>query len=198
MKTEYATLEHLCKELPSNATKELTDLPVDKFAAMYNTNTGVCFVVHHDRQKGVGIKINYSHNMIRSVLSNEVEQMRYHIPCYYYYKGGFDSCDRFNRNLHDRSWPHSRGGSGTKGDFLNQHDFAMAVLLQNVFAVFNEMEEVADSTKDDQTMWKYDGTDKVTKERVDSFCSKCLRLADEIFVDSLNLIPSEYLYVDPN
>lgn len=73
----------------------------------------------------------------------------------------------------------------------------MAVLLQNVFSVFNEMREVADLSKDDPIMWHYDGTDKVDKSRVDRFCAKCLRLADEIFLDSLNLSPSEYLCVDP-
>jgi hypothetical protein len=65
VKVEYATLEDLWKQLPGNQTKELTDLPVDKHTAMYNPNTGDCFVVHHDRQKGVGVIINYSHGMIR-------------------------------------------------------------------------------------------------------------------------------------
>jgi len=106
----------------------------------------------------------------------------------YFYKFAFDACDRFNRNLHDRSWPHARSGRGTRGDFLNQHDFAMAVLLQNVFALFDELNESYDNSV---VSWKFDGTDTVDPERVGSFCNKCLRLADELFIDSLNLIPAE-------
>ena len=109
VKVEYATLEDLWKQLPANTTKELSDLPVDKYAAMYNPNSGDCFVVHHDRQKGVGIKINYSHGMVRSIRKQDIDQMKSHIPCYYFCKFAFDACDRFNRNLHDRSWPHARG-----------------------------------------------------------------------------------------
>ena len=108
----------------------------------------------------------------------------------HFYKFSFDACDRFNRNLHDKSWPHARGGSGTRGDFLNQHDFAMAVLLQNIFSLFNELSETYDRT---EVSWKYDGKDAVDPDRIKSFCSKCIRLADEVFLDSLNLFPGEFL-----
>ena len=190
VQVEYATLEDSWKQSPGNATKELNDLPVDKYAAMFNTITGDCFVVHHDRQKGVGIKLNYSHGMIRSVLKIDILAMKDHIPCYFFYKFAFDACDRFNRNLHDKSWPHARGGKGTRGDFLNQHDFAMAVLLQNIFSIYNELNEKIDESK---VEWKYDGKDEVDPGRVQSFCDKCLRLADELFLDSLNLDPTEFL-----
>lgn len=193
VKTEYSTLEHLWKQLPQNATKELSDLPVDKYAAMYNVNTFDCFVVHHDRQKGVGIKINYSHGMVRNTNRFDIMHMKNQIPCYYYYKGAFDSCDRFNRNLHDKSWPHARGGRGTAGDFLNQHDFAMACILQNVFSLFNELNATTDRTQNDYISWKYNGSDIPDPQRVATFCDKCLRLADEIFLDSLNVDPKEYL-----
>ena len=188
VKTEYATLEDLWKKLPANITKELADLPVDKYAAMYNPNTGDCFIVHHDRQKGVGIKINYSHGMIRSTRKADIDQLKNHIPCYFFYKFAFDACDRFNRNLHDKSWPHARGGHGTKGDFLNQHDFVMAMLLQNVFALFDELNETYDHSEVD---WKFDGKDIVNPARTKTFCDRCLLLADELFLDSLNLNPTE-------
>lgn len=159
---KYATLEHLWQQMPGNSTKELSDLPVDKYAAMYNPNSGDGFVVHHDRQKGVGVKINYSHGMIRSDRKADIDRMKNHIPCYYFYKFSFDACDRFNRNLHDKSWPHARGGSGTRGDFLNQHDFAMAVLLQNIFSLFDELNETYDRT---EVAWKYDGKDTVDPDK---------------------------------
>ena len=91
--------------------------------------TGDVFVVHDDLQKGVGIKINYSHGLIRSALQGDITRMKSHS----FYKFGYNTCDRYSRNLHDRTWPHSRGGHGTKGDFLNQHDFVTATLLQNIF-----------------------------------------------------------------
>ena len=122
-----------------------------------------------------------------------IDQIKSHIPCYFFshfYKFAFDACDRFNRNLHDKSWPHSRGGHGTRGDFLNQHDFAMAVLLQNTFSLYDELNETYDESV---VSWKYDGKDLVDPVRIESLCSKCLRLADELFLDSLNLAPSEFL-----
>lgn len=53
------------------------------------------------------------------------------IPGYDAYKTMFEVCDRFNRNLHDRSWPHKRGGRKVRGEFGRQNDFIMAAMLQN-------------------------------------------------------------------
>ena len=47
---------------------------------MYNINSGATFVVHHDTQKGVGIKINYSRGLIRSTLRNDLNRLKHHIP----------------------------------------------------------------------------------------------------------------------
>lgn len=75
-------------------------------------------------------KNDYSHDKILSTIRQDLIRMNSHIPCYYYYKSGFDACDRFNRSLHDKSWPHKRGVKGPRGDFLNQYDFVMACILQ--------------------------------------------------------------------
>ena len=95
--------------------------------------TGDVFVVHHDLQKGVGIKINYSHGLIRSALQGDITRMKSHIQGYSFHKFGYNACDKHICNLRDRTWPHSRGGHGTNGVFLNQHDFVTATLLQNIF-----------------------------------------------------------------
>ena len=43
----------------------------------------------------------------------------------------FETCDIFNRALHDRSWPRLRGGKGITGDMGCRHDFLMACVMQN-------------------------------------------------------------------
>ena len=53
------------------------------------------------------------------------------IPGYSYYKQAFEACDNFNRALHDRCWPHKRGGRSLPGDIWNHHDFIQAAMLVN-------------------------------------------------------------------
>ena len=83
--------------------------------------------MHNDTQKGVGLKLNLTRGLVRSTDKYVVRNNTGVIPGYSYYKWLFEVCDRFNRNLHDRSWPHTRGGNGTQGDYLNAHCFYMCI-----------------------------------------------------------------------
>ena len=49
------------------------------------------------------------------------------------YKAMFSICDKFNRALHDRTWPHRHGGGTHVGDWNAVHDFYFSSTLQNVF-----------------------------------------------------------------
>ena len=107
-----------------------------------NDTTGECFVYHYDTQKGVGKKYNYSRGFIRSVDKYKVKEHSNRIPCYDYYKTMFESCDRFNRNLHDRVWPYKRGGKGTLGEAGHHHDFIMATVVQNIFNAYHSINTI--------------------------------------------------------
>ena len=54
----------------------------------------------------------------------------------------FESCDRFNRNLHDRVWPYKRGGKGTLGEAGHHHDFIMATVVQNIFNAYHSINTI--------------------------------------------------------
>jgi len=49
----------------------------------------------------------------------------------------FAACDVFNRQLHDRKWPHRRGSGQRTGDEGHHDKFAMRCLLQNTFNAYN-------------------------------------------------------------
>ena len=51
----------------------------------------------------------------------------------------FCTCDRFNRQLHDRKFPHRSGGRATTGEVSVQHNFAMSCVLQNSFNAYVEI-----------------------------------------------------------
>ena len=127
--------------------------------------SGETFVYHHDTQKGVGEKYNYSRGFLWDQTKTKVDSSEYRIPCYDNYKTMFECCDRFNRNLHDRVWPHKRGGKNTPGEFGRQHDFALACILQNVYNAYHAVT----------------GRDPAST----TFRDMCCQLADDVFLHSL-------------
>lgn len=172
---EWATLEHLYREKTGDSS--LTVKP-GKHWAMYNTKTHAVFCVHHDTQKGLGVKYNLSHGLVRSTNLHVVRRNKDVIPGYSYYKCMFEVCDRFNRNLHDRTYPKARGGNGTSGAYLNAHDFYMACILQNVFTVYDHLREVHDRPLCDWTWGKDHPPHVVDQQRTKSFCDKCIELSN--------------------
>ena len=82
------------------------------------------------------------------------------IPVYSEYAIIFNLCDRFNRNLHERTWSHKSGGFHRMGEPGNYHNFALSSVLQNIFNLYHSI----------------NGED----DNQESFCDFCCRLADEI------------------
>ena len=103
-----------------------------EWRSIYNPETSEVFTYHYDTQKGVGKKYCISHGLVRTTNMPSVKECSGQIPAYSYYKNMFEVCDNFNRALHDRSWPHPRGGKGTPGDMGCHHDFLMACVMQNI------------------------------------------------------------------
>ena len=61
------------------------------------------------------------------------------IPVYSEYAEMFNLCDRFNRNLHERTWPHKTGGKSRKGEHGQYHNFALSAILQNIFNLYHDV-----------------------------------------------------------
>ena len=144
-----------------NLVHENTIDVIGEHRAIYNEITQELFVYHYDTQKGVGKKYNLSYGLIRSEERLKVREHYGAIPGYDVYKSLFEACDNFNRGLHDKSWPHRRGGRGRAGHFGRSHDFIFACTLQNTFNIFTDMGGYFEGNM--------------------SFRDKCLELSDRIY-----------------
>lgn len=115
-----------------------------EFAGITNETTSETFVYHYDTQKGVGIKYNYARGFLRVTEKQKVKEKNAAkvVPVYEYYKQLFELCDKFNRNLHDCTFPHKRGGRGRVGEFGRQNDFMLAVILQNTRNVYATLKKL--------------------------------------------------------
>jgi hypothetical protein len=48
-------------------------------------------------------------------------------------------CDKFNRQLNDRLWPHKHGGKNTRGEWGHMDNLAFSSILLNCFKSFMEI-----------------------------------------------------------
>ena len=108
-------------------------------AAMRNRETGELLVYHYDVHKNVGEKYNMSFGFVEEDSKQYMKKHRAEIPVYTMHKNSFGLCDFFNRKLHDKTFPHKRGGKGVKGEAGKCHDCSMAVILENVFNAYRDM-----------------------------------------------------------
>ena len=107
--------------------------------AAYKEDTKELYVFHWDTQKGVGKKFNYSRGLLPCSDKMKVLAKKHEIPGYDTYKTSFACCDDFNKGLHDKIWPHKRGGSGHKGFEGKINDFIMAVMLENTYNSWHQI-----------------------------------------------------------
>lgn len=167
----FRAAEDKLKQAMARETKIVTQ-PGDWWG-IYNPETQESLFRVYDTDKGVGEKLNYS-TMIREVpRRNAVDtENRYIRGGYDYYKQMFDVCDKFNRNLHDKTWPFKCGGRNARGDEHHQHNFAISCVLQNTFALFIDINDIMRADRKD-------------------FKGYCLELADEIYALSLDNLTRE-------
>ena len=107
--------------------------------AAYNEVLKELYVFHWDTQKGVGKKFNFSRGLIPCSDKSKVSAKKFEIPGYDTYKTSFACCDDFNKGLHDKVWPHKRGGNGHKGFEGKINDFIMACMLQNTYNAWHQI-----------------------------------------------------------
>jgi hypothetical protein len=55
------------------------------------------------------------------------------------YKATFNVCDKFNRCLHQKTWPHRKGGYIRFRDQGAQHDYMFSCILINTVNVWLEL-----------------------------------------------------------
>ena len=89
------------------------------------------------------------------------------IPAYDLQKASFSNCDKFNRELHGRTWPFKHGGFKRLGDEGAEDDFAFTTLLLNAF---NAYRDIGDK-----------------KDEYQNFTSFCNEVADSLYDYALGL-----------
>jgi hypothetical protein len=134
-----------------------------QWAAIHNPTTSVTVLYNWSSNESIGKKMIMS-NAFKITPS---PQVNYNIPLFEHYKQSFRACDRFNEKLHDRSWPHRKGGFCKLGDLGTQHNYMLSSILQNTFNCYRNC---AGRRVENQ-----------------SFQDCCERLSDEIFMYSSSL-----------
>jgi hypothetical protein len=133
-------------------------------AAIYSEETHELFVHHWDCDMRVGRKYVLSNAFELKMSSRKLSGV---VPAYDYYKLMFNSCDIFNRALHDRKFPFRSGGRGVSGENGHCHKFIMACLLQNVINLHRS------TLRED--------------EPKRSFKSMCVELSDDLVMYAMSL-----------
>lgn len=128
-----------------------------------NENATECFVYAWDKNEDVGKKCVLSNAFIKQDKRGD----EFTVPVYDDYKSMFAMCDKFNRQLHDRKWPHRAGGRDTMADDGTQDAFALASILQNTFNSYRVLNSI-------------DFTDY-------NFKNYCLELADSLYAYAYSL-----------
>jgi hypothetical protein len=80
-----------------------------------NPNTSESALYYWSYESCIGKKMVYT-NAFEICAAKKDEPV---VPIFDHYKASFYSCDRFNRALHDRTWPHKKGGKGVSGGPVN-------------------------------------------------------------------------------
>ena len=130
-------------------------------AGVYNEKTNEVLIKHfdpdHDSPQYV---LSNAFNKTKRPKTTKKKSRVHTIPVYSEYALTFNLCDHFNRNLHERTWPHKSGGTYKRGESGNYHNFALSSILQNIINLYHSI-----------------NGENHTEE---SFCDFCCRLADDI------------------
>jgi hypothetical protein len=102
-------------------------------AVLANTNASEVFVDCWDKNTSIGRKF-----VLTNAFSHKKKRGKPHVLVGYdAYKIAFSLCDHFNRELHDRTWPHKHGGRNSSGDRGAISDFLFSIVLVNVLSAYH-------------------------------------------------------------
>lgn len=103
------------------------------WAGYYNVDTNYMFIHKYEKNEDLGRKFCCTNAFRKSFRVRNFDGI---IPVYDLYKLTFAACDTFNRQLHDRKWPHRRGSGKRTGDDGHHDKFAMGCILQSTFNAY--------------------------------------------------------------
>lgn len=133
-----------------------------EWSGLYNPSTGHSVVHCYSKDHNLGKKYVMSNACILTTRPKHSKE----IPLFDIYKKTFNVCDQFNRKLHDRTWPHKKGGRNRLGEKGAQHDFIFTCILMNTFNAYWYGIGRGDNKPDFQT--------------------NCVMLSDELFMQTIN------------
>lgn len=134
-----------------------------QWAGAWNDETGELLTYYWSTDKDVGKKFVITN----SLFETKGKTPKHTIPAYDMYNVMYSLCDGFNRNLHDRTWPHRCSGGTNGGTAGVVHNFYFSAILQNTYNAY------------------FDIHSKLTEKA--SFKDFSLELADEIYAYALTL-----------
>ena len=123
----------------------------------FNPETCHSVVLHHSGQPQIGKK----YVMSNAAQLIKVPKSDMSVPLSDLYRGTFNTCDIFNKQIHGRSWPHKKGGYNRFGSRGVEYNFILTCILINCFNLYGELM----------------GEGFVERD----FKTNCLELADELF-----------------
>lgn len=142
----------------TDMTRAGVERPGD-WKGVYCPESKELFIHKWDRQASIGKKYLLTNAFERSATTRHA--LKHVTPGYDLYKLTFNTCDHFNRALHDRKWPHRCGGRTRPGDSGHHDKFAMSATVQNTINAFQNVSPHPDEPE--------------------TFMMMCIRLADELF-----------------
>ena len=99
---------------------------------LYHADSNLVLIEYYDFDPNIKKKTVLSNAFVNSKKKPPAAA----VPVFDEYEAAFAFCDKFNKGLYERCWPHKQGGHLWLGDLVNQHNFAMSCVLQNVFNVY--------------------------------------------------------------
>lgn len=134
-----------------------------EWAGIWNKSSKELFVHVWDPNPDIGKKYVLS-NAFQPHGKNATKLL---IPAYDAYKVMFNTCDQFNRALHDCTWPHRHGGGKTPGAVGALHNFYFSAILQNVLTAHFELSS--------------------QKSEIDDFKEATMKLADQLYLKATTM-----------
>lgn len=114
-------------------------------AGAYNDETNELFVYSWDTNVDIG-KIFVMGNVLERRTVNSRDDGELNLPDYY--KETFYCCDRRNKEMFAKGWPHKHGGYNRFGEAAEQSDYAFLSILLNCFNLYRHLSKIQ-ATKTD-------------------------------------------------
>ena len=136
-------------DLRENGIPFVAAIQKDRFALMYSVIEGrvqktgdYAFAIREKEDQPTELLTEFSSrdNRIkrRLTLTNALEKKnskrrKFHIPGFYEYEKFFNGCDIYNRQMHDKSWPHKHVGGYYSSEYRAGSDYLFTCVLMNTF-----------------------------------------------------------------